>query len=66
MGLVPGLLAEMIVAFFRSFKPVNAIGIKLLEFGEIVNPVGSQSVSDTNKLTPDGSAEPVCLADIFE
>jgi hypothetical protein len=37
-----------------------------LEFGEIVNPVGAQSGSVSHKLTPDGSAEPVFFADIFE
>ena len=66
MGLVSGLFSEMVMTFFRSFKSVDAIGIKLLEFGEIVDPVGAESRGVSDKLTPDGSAEPVFDGDILE
>jgi len=49
----------VIMAFFWRFKSVDASGIKLLEFCEIVYPVCAECNGISDKLTPNGSAEPV-------
>ena len=66
MGLVSRLFSEVIMTFYGRFKSVDATGIKLLEFVEIVDPVSAQSRSVSDKLTPNGSAEPVVERDILE
>ena len=52
MGLVSRLFSEVVVAFFRCFKSVDATGIKLLEFGEIVDPMGAQGCGVADELAP--------------
>jgi hypothetical protein len=54
------------VTFFWGFKSVDASGIKLLEFSEFVDPVCTQRGGVSDKLTPNGSAEPVVEGDIHE
>src|SRR6185295_2278646 len=66
MGLVSGLFSEVIMTFFWGFKSVDASRIKLLEFSEIVDPVCPQRGGVSDKLTPNGSAEPVVEGDILE
>ena len=65
VGLVSGLFSEVIMTVLGSFKSVDATGIKLLEFGEIVDPVRTQSRGVSDKLAPHGSAEP-SSGDILE
>jgi len=47
------------MTFFGSFKTVDTMRVKLSEFMEIVDPVGTQSRSISDKLAPHSSSEPV-------
>ena len=65
MGLVPRFFSKVIMTFFWSFESVDTIRVKLLEFIEIVDPVGAQGRSVSDKLAPHGSSEPVFDGDIL-
>ena len=66
MLLVSRSFFKVIMTFFGRFKSIDATGIKLLEFAEIVDPVRAQCCCVSDKLTPHGSAEPVFNSDIIE
>jgi len=54
------------MTFFGSFESANAVRVKLLAFIEIVDPMGTQGRSISDKLAPYGSSKPVFDGGILE
>jgi hypothetical protein len=66
MSLVPGFFSKVIMICDGNLKSVEATGVKLLEFREIVDPMGAESRCVPDKLTPNGSTKPVFDRNILE
>src|ERR1700751_5672647 len=55
----------MVVPRQRSFKSIDPARIQFVHFIEVVNPVGAQSCSISDELTPNGPAQAIFQRNIL-
>ena len=66
MSLLPGYFPEMIMAFLWGFESADSVREQFLEFVTIVDPMGTESRSVSDKLAPNGSSKPLLEGDILD
>lgn len=66
MSLVAGLFSKVIMTWEGDLKSLKAARVKLLEFRQIVNPMGAEGRGVPDKLTPNCSTKAIFDRNICE